>query len=174
SRRGARRRRRRSRRARGGLGTARRGGRTRRPARLGARADGRGCARGAGRGGAAAAGSRARDREGAHRPLYGMGTTRAGVAMSGAPLVLATSLGDASGGPALAAALAVALARGREAAVFARPAERAPRPTLLASRGARELERSLREAGFEAAARGAYCEVRVPGEEGAEALARVR
>jgi soluble lytic murein transglycosylase-like protein len=103
-----------------------------------------------------------------------MGTTRAGVAMSGAPLVLATSLGDASGGPALAAALAVALARGREAAVFARPAERAPRPTLLASRGARELERSLREAGFEAAARGAYCEVRVPGEEGAEALARVR
>ncbi|HEY8467070.1 MAG TPA: transglycosylase SLT domain-containing protein [Solirubrobacterales bacterium] len=93
--------------------------------------------------------------------------------MKQAPLVLATSLGDAPGGPALAAALAFALARDGSA-IWARPGAEAPRPTLLASRAARELEARLREAGWQAAARGAICELRLPDDEPAEALARAR
>jgi Transglycosylase SLT domain/D-alanyl-D-alanine carboxypeptidase/Putative Flp pilus-assembly TadE/G-like len=77
-----------------------------------------------------------------------------------APLVLATELPQAGGGLATAAALAVALATGRTAG----GGERAVAlievgggrrgPTMLASDAARSLERRLRDAGRDCAARG--------------------
>jgi hypothetical protein len=98
-----------------------------------------------------------------------------------APVVLATELGAAGGGLALAAAVAVAAARGQEAGEPApvllveldAPVPRGP--TMLASRAARRLELRLREEGFErAAARGAICWLGLPaGEEGVDALQRV-
>ena len=87
-----------------------------------------------------------------------------GAGVSAPPLILAGELPGAGGGFALAAAVAVALATTRDRAPVAggdgtvvlvevglRPRRG---PTMLAAEGARELERSLREAGLAAAARG--------------------
>jgi hypothetical protein len=91
-------------------------------------------------------------------------------------LILATSLGEAMGGRAAAAAVAVAVARsaGVDAtAVCCWPDERAPRPTLLASRAAREAEARLSASGIEAAARGSICVARLGSDDPVEALARL-
>jgi hypothetical protein len=82
---------------------------------------------------------------------------------SRAPVVMAGELPGAAGGLAAAAAVAVALARREEGDAADGPgaallvelgAARGRGPTMLAAEGARELERALRAAGFEAAARG--------------------
>jgi transglycosylase-like protein with SLT domain/D-alanyl-D-alanine carboxypeptidase-like protein/putative Flp pilus-assembly TadE/G-like protein len=88
--------------------------------------------------------------------------------MKGPPVVIATAVGDAGGGAALAAAVGVvrAVASGRAALV----ADFAPRegrlgPTLLASTEARRLEELLRERGLEAAAaRGHLCSLQMKDE----------
>jgi hypothetical protein len=83
-------------------------------------------------------------------------------------VVLATEVGEAKGGLAVAAAIAVALAveeRGRTPGVlFAElGGERGRGPTMLASAPARELEEGLREAGFDrVAARGRLCWLGLP------------
>jgi Transglycosylase SLT domain/D-alanyl-D-alanine carboxypeptidase len=79
-------------------------------------------------------------------------------------LILATSLGEASGGIAVAAALGVALARTWDGALLVElGATRARGPTMLASATARVLEESLRGAGFEwVAARGRLCWLGLP------------
>ena len=91
-------------------------------------------------------------------------------------VVLAGELPDAGGGLAWAAAVAVALARGGDVAPIAGDdgavvlvevgSGRARGPTMLAADAARELERDLREAGFEAAARGRLAWVRLEAEDG--------
>lgn len=79
------------------------------------------------------------------------------------PLVLATGGGDAGGVLASAAAVAVAAAaeegNGRPPGVVVAEVGAGSRrgPTMLASVGARGLERALRRAGFRAAARGSLC-----------------
>ncbi len=91
-------------------------------------------------------------------------------------VVLAGELPDAGGGLAWAAAVAVALAREGDVAPIAGDdgavvlvevgSGRARGPTMLAADAARELERDLREAGFEAAARGRLAWVRLEAEDG--------
>jgi hypothetical protein len=77
----------------------------------------------------------------------------------GAELVLATSLGDAKGGLAVAAAVGVAFSHGRPAVLLADLGAGGRRgPTMLAAATARELEDALRADGFEqVAARGRLC-----------------
>ena len=78
-----------------------------------------------------------------------------------ADLVLATSLGEANGGPAVAAAVGVALSRARPSVLVAELGATGRRgPTMLAAGAARELEDSLRSDGFERAA--ARCVRAVP------------
>jgi Flp pilus assembly protein TadG len=74
-------------------------------------------------------------------------------------LVLATSLGEAKGGLAVAAAVGVALSRARTSVLVAELGASGRRgPTMLAAGAARELEDTLRADGFErAAARGRVC-----------------
>ena len=85
-----------------------------------------------------------------------------------ASLLLATDVGEAKGGLAVAAAIAVALAveePGRASGVLLAElgGERGRGPTMLASAPARELEEGLREAGFErVAARGRLCWLGLP------------
>jgi hypothetical protein len=92
-------------------------------------------------------------------------------------LVVATELGDAKGGVAVAAAVGVTISlrkpQAAEGVVLAElGAERGRGPTMLASAVARRLEDRLRGAGFEGvAARGRLCWVGLPAEE--ETLARV-
>ena len=83
--------------------------------------------------------------------------------------VLATDLGEARGGLAVAAALGVSVAVGEEPGrasgvlLAELGAEGGRGPTMLASAQARELEDALREAGFErAAARGRLCWLGLP------------
>src|SRR4051795_11894099 len=97
------------------------------------------------------------------------GDTGNGVRPAGcASLVLATDVGEAKGGLAVAAAIAVALAveePGRASGVLLAElgGERGRGPTMLASAPARELEEGLREAGFErVAARGRLCWLGLP------------
>ena len=87
--------------------------------------------------------------------------------------VLATELGDASGGLAVAAAVGVALASSGPGVLVAElGAERGRGPTTLASACARDLERALRERGFRrAAARGRLCWLALP--DGEDALAEL-
>ena len=89
-----------------------------------------------------------------------------------APLMLATDLGEARGGLAVAAAVGVAVAveerPGKASGVLLAElgAQRGRGPTMLASASARELEESLREAGFEwVAARGRLCWLGLPATE---------
>ena len=89
-------------------------------------------------------------------------------------LILSTELGDAGAGISCAASVATAIAGQAEAADVRRGAvllielagEGARGPTMLASEGARELERKLRDAGFEAAARGRLTWLRIPADDG--------
>ncbi|HEY7150437.1 MAG TPA: transglycosylase SLT domain-containing protein [Solirubrobacterales bacterium] len=78
--------------------------------------------------------------------------------------VLATDLGGASGGLAVAAAVGVALAAGDRRILLAEiGAARGRGPTTLASASARALERDLRGLGFRrAAARGRLCWLGLP------------
>jgi hypothetical protein len=91
------------------------------------------------------------------------------------PVVVATALGDAEGGVATAAALAVSLAllddgradRGGVPVLFAGiGAGRGRGPTMLAADGARMLESRLREGGFDAAARGRLACLRIDERDG--------
>jgi len=77
------------------------------------------------------------------------------------PLILSSELAGAGGGLATAAAVAVELAkpddrRGEDGAVLLAElaGERGRGPTMLAAESAREVERHLRDAGLDAAARG--------------------
>jgi len=74
-------------------------------------------------------------------------------------LVLATSLGDAKGGLAVAAAVGVALSHGRSAVLLAELGAGGGRgPTMFAAAAARELEDALRASRFDrVAARGRLC-----------------
>jgi len=92
-------------------------------------------------------------------------------------VVLATELPGAGGGLACAAALAVAIAAeqapGEGTLLVDAGGEHARGPTMLASRGARELETRLGEAGLPASARGRLCWLRLaPGADGPEELSR--
>jgi hypothetical protein len=78
------------------------------------------------------------------------------------PLVIAAELPGAGGGLAAAASVAVSLAAtgaagARGVLMVEAAAERNRGPTMLASEGARRLERALGEAGIQAAARGRLC-----------------
>jgi hypothetical protein len=78
------------------------------------------------------------------------------------PLVIAAELPGAGGGLAAAAAVAVSLAAtagagGRGVLMVEASSERRRGPTMLASEGARRLERLLCEGGVDAAARGRLC-----------------
>ena len=98
-----------------------------------------------------------------------------------APLVLATDLGDARGGLAVAAAVGVTAAVGEDPGsasgvlLAELGAEGRRGPTMLASAQARELEEGLRDTGFEpVAARGRLCWLGLPStEEGLGDLPRV-
>jgi Transglycosylase SLT domain/D-alanyl-D-alanine carboxypeptidase len=74
-------------------------------------------------------------------------------------LVLATSLGEAKGGLAIAAAVAVILSHQHDSVLLVELDSRARRaPTLLAAASARELEDALRDEDFDrVAARGRLC-----------------
>ena len=74
-------------------------------------------------------------------------------------VVLATTLGEAKGGLAVAAAVGVSLSRRRPAVLLAEVGAAGRRgPTMLAASDARELEDALREHGFDrVAARGRLC-----------------
>jgi Transglycosylase SLT domain/D-alanyl-D-alanine carboxypeptidase len=90
-------------------------------------------------------------------------------------VVLATTLGDAKGGLAVAAAVGVALSRGRPAVLLGEVGAGGRRgPTMLAAANARELEDSLRADGFaQVAARGRLCWLGLEaGEEGLGELRR--
>ena len=97
------------------------------------------------------------------------------------PLLLATDLGDARGGLAVAAAVGVTVAigedRGSASGVLLAElgAEGRRGPTMLASAKARQLEEGLRDTGFEpVAARGRLCWLGLPStEEGLGDLPRV-
>ena len=82
----------------------------------------------------------------------------------GAGSLLATDLGGARGGLAVAAAVGVAFASGEHPVLLVEiGAERGRGPTTLASASARGLERELREHGFRrAAARGRLCWLVLP------------
>ena len=89
-----------------------------------------------------------------------------------APLVLATDLGDARGGLAVAAAVGVTAAVGEDPGsasgvlLAELGAEGRRGPTMLASAQARELEEGLRDTGFEpVAARGRLCWLGLPSTE---------
>ncbi|MEK6327992.1 MAG: D-alanyl-D-alanine carboxypeptidase family protein [Actinomycetota bacterium] len=97
----------------------------------------------------------------------------------GASLMLATDLGEARGGLAVAAAVGVVVAAGEPSGAASGVllaelgVERGRGPTMLASAPARELEEELREAGFErsdprfarVAARGRLCWLGLPATE---------
>src|SRR3954470_4625899 len=90
-------------------------------------------------------------------------------------VVLATSLGEAKGGLAVAAAVGVALSRARPSVLVAELGGSGRRgPTMLAAAAARELEDSLRSEGFErVAARGRVCWLALgSGEDGLPELER--
>jgi Transglycosylase SLT domain/D-alanyl-D-alanine carboxypeptidase len=98
-----------------------------------------------------------------------LGDTGNGIGSRGcASLLLATDVGEAKGGLAIAAAIAVALTvqePGRPSGVLLAElgGERGRGPTMLASGPARELEQRLREAGLErVAARGRLCWLGLP------------
>jgi Transglycosylase SLT domain/D-alanyl-D-alanine carboxypeptidase len=91
-------------------------------------------------------------------------------------VLVATELGQATGGLALAASVGVAAARldgdaePQPVLIAELGAGGARGPTMLASRAARDVERSLRAAGFEkAAARGALCWLGLPAGDGGTA-----
>jgi hypothetical protein len=99
--------------------------------------------------------------------------------MSASGVILSSELTGARGGLATAAAVAVALAKtdagpiaGRDRAVLLAELaeERGRGPTMLAADSAREVERRLREAGLEAAARGRLAWLRLEGEDWPERL----
>jgi hypothetical protein len=79
-------------------------------------------------------------------------------------LVLATSLGEAKGGLAVAAAVGVAASHGRSAVLIVEVGAGGRRgPTMLAATAARDLEDALRAEGFEqVAARGRLCWLGLP------------
>ncbi len=81
-------------------------------------------------------------------------------------VVLVTSAGKASGAKAAAAALACAGSEPDRAGLLIDVGGRAPRPTLVASAGARELEErlALHLPGLRAVARGQCCHLAVPDE----------
>ncbi|MGZ8666820.1 MAG: hypothetical protein ACXWZM_06885 [Solirubrobacterales bacterium] len=84
-----------------------------------------------------------------------------------AELIASSWLGDATGSLELAAAVAVAAAKGSghegAGSLLIELGERGPsRPTLLASPQAREIEQALGELGAQAAARGRICHLRLP------------
>ncbi len=85
------------------------------------------------------------------------------------PLVVATELGAAGGGLAIAAGIGVALAEEGSGVLLAEVgADRGRTPTMLASRAARELEECLREREFDqVAARGRLCWLGLPAADGA-------
>jgi Flp pilus assembly protein TadG len=90
-------------------------------------------------------------------------------------LVLATSLGEAKGGVAVASAVGVALSQTRTSVLVAELGASGRRgPTMLAAGTARELEDALRSEGFErVAARGRICWLGLgPGEEALDELGR--
>ena len=91
----------------------------------------------------------------------------------GAVSLVATELGGANGGLAVAAAVGVALAKGERKVLLAElGSERRRRPTTLASASARDLERALAGLGLERpAARGRLCWLGLPA--GEEALAEL-
>ena len=167
----------RRRRGRGGgdrarLRPARPSRRSRRRSRVGARPGRARAHRRAAGGPAAPAVAAGGGRAGARGQLQRLGAATGGGILSCRRCVLAGELPDAGGGLAWAAAVAVALAREGDAAPLAggdgpwpwsrSVGDRARGPTMLAADGARELERELREAGFEAAARGRLAWVRLP------------
>jgi len=82
-----------------------------------------------------------------------------GAKSGGGRLILATSLGEAKGGLAVAAAVAVALGRRHPSVLLAELGADGTRgPTMLAAGSARELEDALRHEGFDrVAARGRLC-----------------
>jgi hypothetical protein len=86
-------------------------------------------------------------------------TDRSASGGAGRQLVLATTLGEAKGGLAVAAAVGVALSGGRTAVLLAEVGTTGRRgPTMLAATDARELEDGLRRGGFDrVAARGRLC-----------------
>jgi len=83
------------------------------------------------------------------------------------PVVLVTTAGDASGAKAAAAALACARSDPDRAGLLIDVGGRPPRPTLLASAGARELEERLAAhlPQLRAASRGQTCHLAVPADE---------
>jgi hypothetical protein len=92
--------------------------------------------------------------------------------MTGPPVILASALPGAGGGLSAAAALGVTIAAGDDShdpgpvLLVEVGAERVRRPTMLASDSARRLERALREAGLEAAARGRLAWLSIEAAEG--------
>src|SRR5689334_10084920 len=94
--------------------------------------------------------------------------------LDGAAIVFVTAVGDAEGGRAVAAALACADADLDRPALLVEVGGRPPRPTLLASAAAQELEKRLRAHLPEerVAARGQLCQLAVGGDpDGYEAAA---
>jgi hypothetical protein len=93
---------------------------------------------------------------------------------AGRDLVLATTLGEAKGGLAIAAAVAVTLSHQRPSVLLAELGSNGGRgPTMLAAAMARELEDALRRQGFaHVAARGRLCWLGV--DTGEDALDKVR
>jgi hypothetical protein len=89
-------------------------------------------------------------------------------------VVLVTAAGDASGSRAAAAALACAGSDADRPGLLIDLGGRSPRPTLIASTGARELEGRLSAhlPQLRAASRGRTCHLTVPDEEGALKLVR--
>ncbi len=84
-------------------------------------------------------------------------------------VVLVMAVGDATGSKAAAAALACAGSDSDRPGLLVDVGGRAPRPTLIASAGARELEERLAAhlPQLRAASRGQTCHLAVPDEEGA-------
>ncbi len=88
-------------------------------------------------------------------------------------VIAVTSVGAASGSRAAAAALACAASEPDQPGLLIDVGGRPPRPTLIASSGARELEERLAVhlPGLRAASRGQTCHLVVdPGEDGSEAI----
>lgn len=83
------------------------------------------------------------------------------------PVVLVTTAGESSGAKAAAAALACAGSDPDRAGLLIDVGGRPPRPTLLASAGARQLEERLAAhlPHLRAASRGQTCHLAVPGDE---------
>lgn len=97
------------------------------------------------------------------------------VPRSGGPIVLVTRVGEAAGSRAAAAALACAASESDRAALLIDLDEgRAPRPSLIATAGARALEERLSAHLPDAAvaSRGSICQLKLAGDEdGAERIA---